>query len=98
MLRVMQFGESTIHQSLFKPHARILNIGRSTVEGYARISPATSKWTKHTIAEHVSIGGNGPLHVGTPSQVADGLETWIKEADVDGFNFVSTSEHEGGLS
>ena len=27
--------------------------------------------------------------VGTPSQVADGLETWIKEADVDGFNFVS---------
>lgn len=27
--------------------------------------------------------------VGTPLQVADGLETWIKEADVDGFNFVS---------
>lgn len=62
---------------------------RSTVEGYARFSPGTSKWTKHTIAEHVSIGGNGSVLVGTPSQVADGLETWIREADVDGFNFVS---------
>lgn len=68
----------------------MLNSGRSTVEAYARFSPGTSKWTKHTIAEHVSIGGNGPILVGTPSQVADGLETWIKEADVDGFNFVST--------
>lgn len=41
------------------------------------------------MAEHVSIGGNGPLLVGTPAQVADGLETWVNEADVDGFNFVS---------
>ncbi|KAI9172803.1 Dimethyl-sulfide monooxygenase [Paramyrothecium foliicola] len=63
------------------------NAVRSTVEGYARFSPANSKWTKHTVAEHVSLGGNGPLFVGTPSQVADGLETWIREADVDGFNF-----------
>lgn len=65
------------------------NAVRSTVEGYARFSPGTAKWTKHTIAEHVSIGGNGPIFVGTAAQVADGLETWIAEADVDGFNFVS---------
>ncbi|KAH7163335.1 luciferase-like domain-containing protein [Dactylonectria estremocensis] len=63
------------------------NAVKSTVEGYAKFSPANSKWTKHTVAEHVSIGGNGPLFVGTPAQVADGLETWVKEADVDGFNF-----------
>lgn len=59
------------------------------MEGYARFSPANSKWTKHTVAEHVSLGGNGPLLVGTPSQVADSLEIWVKEADVDGFNFAS---------
>ncbi|VUC35409.1 unnamed protein product [Clonostachys rosea] len=63
------------------------NAVKSTVEGYARFSPANSKWTKHTVAEHVSLGGNGPLFVGTPSQVADSLETWVREADVDGFNF-----------
>ncbi|KAH8125303.1 Nitrilotriacetate monooxygenase component A/pristinamycin IIA synthase subunit A [Trichoderma asperelloides] len=66
------------------------NAVKSTVEGYARFSPGTSKWTKHTIAEHVSIGGNGPALVGTPSQVADGLETWVNEADIDGFNFAYT--------
>ncbi|AEO64655.1 uncharacterized protein THITE_2110940 [Thermothielavioides terrestris NRRL 8126] len=63
------------------------NAVRSTVEGYARFAPTNSKWTKHTVAEHVSIGGNGPVLVGTPAQVADGLEAWVREADVDGFNF-----------
>ncbi|KAJ4393891.1 hypothetical protein N0V93_003107 [Gnomoniopsis smithogilvyi] len=63
------------------------NAVRSTVEGYAKFAPENSKWTKHTVAEHVAIGGNGPILVGTPSQVADGLQQWIDEADVDGFNF-----------
>ncbi|KAF9737604.1 hypothetical protein PMIN03_000224 [Paraphaeosphaeria minitans] len=62
------------------------NAVRSTVEGYARFSPGTSKWTKHTVAEHVSIGGNGPIFVGTPAQVADSFQTWQDEAGVDGFN------------
>ncbi|KAK3348769.1 luciferase-like domain-containing protein [Lasiosphaeria hispida] len=57
------------------------NAVRSTVDAYARFSPANSKWTKHTVAEHISIGGNGPLVVGTAAQVADGLEAWISEAD-----------------
>lgn len=63
------------------------NAVRSTVDAYARFSPGTDKWTKHTIAAHVSIGGNGPVLVGTAAQVADGLEAWVAEADVDGFNF-----------
>ncbi|OAA56285.1 Nitrilotriacetate monooxygenase component A/pristinamycin IIA synthase subunit A [Niveomyces insectorum RCEF 264] len=63
------------------------NAVRSTVEAYARFSPANAKWTKHTVAEHISIGGNGPIIIGTASQVADGLEAWVAEADVDGFNF-----------
>ncbi|KAH7130174.1 luciferase-like domain-containing protein [Dendryphion nanum] len=62
------------------------NAVKSTVEGYARFSPGTSKWTKHTIAEHVSIGGNGPVFVGTAAQVADGFQIWLDEAGVDGFN------------
>jgi alkanesulfonate monooxygenase SsuD/methylene tetrahydromethanopterin reductase-like flavin-dependent oxidoreductase (luciferase family) len=78
----------------FRPHnpkvPQLIWFFRSTVEGYAKFSPANSKWTKHTVAEHVSLGGNGPLFVGTPSQVADSLQVWIDEADVDGFNFVSS--------
>jgi hypothetical protein len=85
-LKVTLFGK-------FRPHNTKVSLltwlFRSTVEGYAKFSPANSKWTKHTVAEHVSLGGNGPLFVGTPSQVADSLQVWIDEADVDGFNFVS---------
>lgn len=74
---------------LLEPQRTRANVQSSTVEAYARFSSGTSKWTKHTIAEHLSIGGNGPVLVGTASQVANGLELWIKEADIDGFNFVS---------
>ncbi|KAK4663849.1 uncharacterized protein QC763_502260 [Podospora pseudopauciseta] len=63
------------------------NAVKSTVTGYAKFSPQNSKWTKHTVAEHVAIGGNGPIIVGTPEQVADGLERWVEEGGVDGFNF-----------
>ncbi|KAH7413924.1 dibenzothiophene desulfurization enzyme A [Phaeosphaeria sp. MPI-PUGE-AT-0046c] len=38
------------------------------------------------IAEHVSIGWNGLVFVGTGVQVADAFQTWVFEADVDGFN------------
>lgn len=61
------------------------------MEGYAKFAPQNSKWTKHTVAEHVAIGGNGPIMVGTASQVADQLQKWVDVADVDGFNFVSPS-------
>ena len=38
------------------------------------------------VAEHVSIGGIGPVVVGSPATVADELEAWIDETDLDGFN------------
>ncbi|KAK0612131.1 luciferase-like domain-containing protein [Immersiella caudata] len=63
------------------------NAVRSTVDAYARFSKGGEKWTKHTVAEHVRLGGNGPLLVGTAEQVAEELEVWVEEADVDGFNF-----------
>jgi len=43
-------------------------------------------WTVREIAEHVGIGGRGPLLVGSPAQIADALESWMAATDVDGFN------------
>jgi len=43
-------------------------------------------WTPREIAEEIGIGGRGPLVVGSPGEVADELERWVDEADVDGFN------------
>ena len=37
-------------------------------------------------AEHVCIGGIGPVFVGSPATVADQMEDWIEATDIDGFN------------
>lgn len=71
------------------------NAIRSAVEGWSKASPHVGKWTKHTVAEHITVGGLGATVVGTPEKVADELERWVEEADVDGFNFVSFTLLEG---
>ncbi len=38
------------------------------------------------IAETVGLGGGGPTLVGAPERIADELEAWASEADLDGFN------------
>jgi alkanesulfonate monooxygenase len=43
-------------------------------------------WTVGEVGRHVALGGIGPIVCGTPAQVADSLEAWIAETDVDGFN------------
>lgn len=65
---------------------------RSAVEGWSKASPGVAKWTKHTVARHLMVGGLGATVVGTPEQVADEFERWVDEGDVDGFNIVSPSK------
>ena len=48
-----------------------------------------AKWTKLTVAQHITVGGLGATVVGTAAHVADEFERWVAEADVDGFNIVS---------
>ena len=38
------------------------------------------------VVEHVGIGGAGPVVVGTPEKVADDIEAWFEQTDVDGLN------------
>lgn len=61
----------------------------SAVEGWSKATPEVSKWTKATVGQHITVGGLGATPVGTPAQVADQMERWVREADVDGFNLVS---------
>ena len=59
--------------------------GRSALENITRADP-DRRWTVREVAEHVSIGGIGPVLVGSPATVADGLEDWMDETGLDGFN------------
>ena len=59
---------------------------RSAVEAWSKSTPGVAKWTKLTVAQHITVGGLGATVVGTPAHVADEFERWVAEADVDGFN------------
>jgi long-chain alkane monooxygenase len=59
--------------------------GRTAMENITRADP-DRRWTVREVAEHVSIGGIGPVIVGSPPSVADRLDEWIEETGVDGFN------------
>ncbi|KAF2014039.1 putative dibenzothiophene desulfurization enzyme A [Aaosphaeria arxii CBS 175.79] len=43
-------------------------------------------WTPRNIGKLISIGGNGPVPVGSVERVADIFEEWMDVADLDGFN------------
>lgn len=50
--------------------------------------------TIREVARWVGIGGLGPLVAGTPAQVADALEEWVADTDVDGFNLAYVLAHD----
>jgi FMN-dependent oxidoreductase (nitrilotriacetate monooxygenase family) len=59
--------------------------GRTALENITRADPHRA-WTVSEVASHVAIGGIGPVVVGSPDHVADELESWIDDTDIDGFN------------
>jgi FMN-dependent oxidoreductase (nitrilotriacetate monooxygenase family) len=63
---------------------------QSMVNHWAKSVPGSVEgdvpWTKARISEFLMMGGNGAKVVGGPATVADELERWVMEADVDGFN------------
>jgi FMN-dependent oxidoreductase (nitrilotriacetate monooxygenase family) len=65
----------------------------SAVESFTTADPS-KVWTVREVAEWVGIGGFGPLLVGSASEVADEMESWVAETDLDGFNlaYVVTPE------
>lgn len=58
---------------------------RGLLENFTRLDPDRT-WTPRALAEFVGVGGGGPVLVGSPQTVADELERWMDEADLDGFN------------
>jgi FMN-dependent oxidoreductase (nitrilotriacetate monooxygenase family) len=46
----------------------------------------SGRWTVRELAEHVAIGGRGPVLVGSPGEVADAMTGWVEATGIDGFN------------
>ncbi|EAW07095.1 uncharacterized protein ACLA_017990 [Aspergillus clavatus NRRL 1] len=67
------------------------NAIRSAVQGWSKATPEVATWTKSTVGQHITVGGLGATPVGTAEQVADEMDHWVREADVDGFNLGNIS-------
>ncbi|AWT53006.1 LLM class flavin-dependent oxidoreductase [Mycolicibacterium smegmatis] len=52
----------------------------------ASFTTAERPWTAGELAHEIGLGGRGPVLVGSATEVADELERWVDQADVDGFN------------
>ena len=59
--------------------------GRAALENFTRADPAR-RWTVREVVEHASLGGAGPVLVGSASTVADGIVQWVEATGVDGLN------------
>jgi len=62
------------------------NAIQSTVANFQAANHDGSEWTVGDIARAGAIGGLGPFIVGSGVEIADQLEEWAAETDVDGFN------------
>jgi alkanesulfonate monooxygenase SsuD/methylene tetrahydromethanopterin reductase-like flavin-dependent oxidoreductase (luciferase family) len=61
----------------------------SAVKAFQSADPDGREWAVRDIAEWGEIGGMGPRIVGSGASVADTLQEWVEETDVDGFNLTN---------
>lgn len=60
------------------------NAVRALMQGFVR-PESKRKWTLRALMKQVGLSGGGPLLMGTPEQLVDIFEGWVR-AGVDGFN------------
>ncbi|WP_171891675.1 LLM class flavin-dependent oxidoreductase, partial [Pseudomonas aeruginosa] len=86
----IDFGQYRPDQVLRHIHTNAI---QSAVEAFSSADPKRT-WTVRELADWVGIGGFGPLFVGSPATVADLLQEWVEDTDVDGFNLAYALAHE----
>ncbi|KAL7623942.1 hypothetical protein AAE478_005499 [Parahypoxylon ruwenzoriense] len=59
---------------------------RSMLDAFTTTSEDIPQWTPRVIAQKAAIGGLGHVGIGSPQTVADDMERWIRDGDLDGFN------------
>ncbi|WP_225220836.1 LLM class flavin-dependent oxidoreductase [Bacillus norwichensis] len=82
-------GWTGVDFSVYHPDDEIEYIETKAIKSKLKMLTESShdkKWTVRELANFVGVGGMGPVVVGTPEQIADTLEEWVEETDIDGFN------------
>ncbi len=58
----------------------------SAVAAFQEFDDDGREWTVRDIAAGAGVGGMGPVFVGSGTSVADRLQEWVDETDIDGYN------------
>jgi FMN-dependent oxidoreductase (nitrilotriacetate monooxygenase family) len=66
----------------------------SALEAFTKNADPGRVWTPREVARHAAIGGRGPVIVGSAVEVADAMQDWVLNTDVDGFNLAYAVTHE----
>ncbi|OQN96315.1 hypothetical protein B0A48_17571 [Cryoendolithus antarcticus] len=82
----IDFSQIPIDQPISEADSKTANKIVSILSNITTTSEETPVWTPRVVAEKASLGGLGPLAIGSPVTVADEMERWMREADLDGFN------------
>jgi long-chain alkane monooxygenase len=92
---VFMSGWSGIDFGRFAPNAVIEREETNAIHSFVEhLTGDERTWTIKELASWGGIGGVGPVFVGSPSTVADILQEWVEETDVDGFNLAYAVTHE----
>ncbi|EHU1196733.1 LLM class flavin-dependent oxidoreductase [Acinetobacter baumannii] len=90
-------GWSGVDFSQFQPTDKVeyiqTNAIQSLLDSYVNADPERV-WTIEEIANWNSLGGNGPVLVGSAETVSDALQQWVEDTDVDGFNLAYILAHQ----
>lgn len=63
----------------------------NAIQSSARaVTAAEAGWTVRKLLDQLALGGRYVTVVGSPQQVADQLEAWVRDTDIDGFNLART--------
>lgn len=90
-------GWSGVDFSQYQPNDKVeyiqTNAIQSLLDSYVNADPERV-WTIEEIANWNSLGGNGPVLVGSAETVSDALQQWVEDTDVDGFNLAYILAHQ----
>ncbi|MDC4351290.1 LLM class flavin-dependent oxidoreductase [Acinetobacter baumannii] len=90
-------GWSGVDFSQYQPTDKVeyiqTNAIQSLLDSYVNADPERV-WTIEEIANWNSLGGNGPVLVGSAETISDALQQWIEDTDVDGFNLAYILAHQ----
>jgi FMN-dependent oxidoreductase (nitrilotriacetate monooxygenase family) len=82
-------GVTGVDLSQLDPHQPLEYVdtdsARFALEIFSKADPDRD-WTPDEVAKFIGVGAMGPVIVGSAATVADELERWMAEADIDGFN------------